>query len=43
LHKKKMDNITILTEGSKIYAKKRKNRIERAPEVVFDETARRYL
>ncbi|RIA91967.1 nucleolar protein 12-domain-containing protein [Glomus cerebriforme] len=36
-----MDNLTVLTEGSKIYAKKRKNRIEQVPEVVFDETARR--
>ncbi|CAI2178723.1 19096_t:CDS:2 [Funneliformis geosporum] len=36
-----MDNLAILTEGSKVYAKKRKNRIEQVPEVVFDETARR--
>jgi hypothetical protein len=36
-----MDNLTRLTGGSKIYAKKRKHRIEQIPEVVFDETARR--
>ncbi|PKY47750.1 hypothetical protein RhiirA4_463112 [Rhizophagus irregularis] len=36
-----MDNLTRLTGGSKIYAKKRKHRIEQVPEIVFDETARR--
>ncbi|GES78390.1 rRNA processing protein Rrp17 [Rhizophagus clarus] len=36
-----MDNLTRLTGGSQIYAKKRKHRLEQIPEVVFDETARR--
>ncbi|CAG8442365.1 17157_t:CDS:2 [Acaulospora morrowiae] len=36
-----MDNLTVLTEGSKVYSEKRKRKKERPTEVIFDETARR--
>ncbi|CAG8651079.1 21498_t:CDS:2 [Dentiscutata erythropus] len=36
-----MDNLTLLTEGSKIYSEKRKRKNNQIPEIVFDETARR--
>ncbi|RIB01060.1 nucleolar protein 12-domain-containing protein [Gigaspora rosea] len=36
-----MDNLTLLTEGSKIYSEKRKRKNNQIPEIVFDENARR--
>ncbi|CAG8698853.1 14813_t:CDS:2, partial [Racocetra persica] len=36
-----MDNLTLLTEGSRIYSEKRKRKNDQIPEIVFDETARR--
>ena len=38
-----MDNLTILTSGNQIYAKKRKVKRQQVEKIVFDENARRFV